>query len=365
MTMKSESFNHKKFLEKLRKKNFKHEDLLKRAESKDYINTKQKITLIFDVSSVFKSHLCANKAITDGGTPVGGTVGTINLILSLANHYNTKDIICVFDGKNNAKRRQKIYAGYKEDRGKKNENVRTPLIKDLYKGMENKELQHNILVSILKRMPIRLVNIKELEADDIIAYLSKEFYGDKEGVRIIVTEDKDFYQLVDKKTNIYNHRKKQEITTKGIASRGFGYIPENIIYQRIVEGDPSDNVDGVKGIARKTVVGLIPELNTVKIKDIEMFFDIIKGHRSKLLKTKKGKLLLESFDIMERNYRLMKLGYNNEIVTQTDELAIIDIVNDRSQVESFKSYTSISDLLDKFKLKSALRTRELKKFYRY
>ena len=346
---------------KNKKSNINLKNFFKKLDDIQQINTSKKTTLIYDISSLFKSHICANMAVTDNGIPIGGVVGTINSIIYLSQKYNSKEIICVFDGKNNAKRRQKIYPEYKIDRGKKNDNVKSPLIENLYRAKENKELQERLLVAFLKRMPVKILNIKGLEADDVISFLINQYYEDKKGSRIIVTEDRDMLQLLNDQTYIHLHRKKELIGVKDLNEFGFGKIPENIIYFRAVEGDKSDNLDGVNGIAKKSFLKLLPEISESKLNTIDDFFNLVDSKRDVLLKTKKGKKLLESKSIIDRNYKLMNLSNSNEIITSTEEVAIFELMNKNDFKDS--NIIGIRNIIKEFRLNNELSEGKFKKFF--
>ena len=68
--------------------------------------------------------------------------------------------------------------------------------------MENRNHQINVLIEVLRNLPIVQVYVTDCEADDVIGYLSK--YSLKEWRKVIVSSDKDFYQLLDKNTLIYS-----------------------------------------------------------------------------------------------------------------------------------------------------------------
>ena len=85
-----------------------------------------------------------------------------------------------------------------------------------------------------------------------------------------MSADKDFLQLVSKKVSVYSPIKKIYYTPKKV-KEDFGLYPQNYINHKILLGDNSDNLPGVKGIGPKKLFKLFPELegeDTIKFSDI-------------------------------------------------------------------------------------------------
>ena len=94
--------------------------------------------------------------------------------------------------------------------------------------------------------------MEKLEADDIIAYLSKR--ASKAGKKItIVSSDKDFLQLIDKNIEVYAPIKKKTFTIDNVKDE-IGVLPQNYNIIKALLGDNSDNLPGVKGLGIKTIL---------------------------------------------------------------------------------------------------------------
>ena len=66
------------------------------------------------------------------------------------------------------------------------------------------------LVEIFKHLPVYQIYIADTEGDDIIGYISR--YKFKDDTKIIVSNDKDFYQLLGENIKIFSPNKKIFIT---------------------------------------------------------------------------------------------------------------------------------------------------------
>jgi 5'-3' exonuclease len=74
---------------------------------------------------------------------------------------------------------------------------------------ENKLKQRLRLGEYLSDLPIFQINISQTEADDIIALLCQHYKNEE---KVILSNDKDFFQLMNEKTKIYNPYRKAILT---------------------------------------------------------------------------------------------------------------------------------------------------------
>ena len=96
--------------------------------------------------------------------------------------------------------------------------------------------------------------------------------------------------------------------------RQFEILAENFVYYRIIDGDKSDNISGVRGLGLKTIRKKFPFLVDKQIVNIDEFLNVTQ--------------LFEHKDILERNYRLMQL--HNVDIPGNSKLSIVDQVRDGS-----------------------------------
>lgn len=284
-------------------KNFKEmEDSLDNPERKVVGDT----TLLLDISYLFKAHFSANTDVTDMGVPIAGVTGVINNISKFVDKFNATQVIAVFDGVKSRKRRQEILESYKGNRDKSS-NIQSKFDMDTDSLLELDRLQKQVLYELLGLLPVKRLYYEELEADDIIGYLTKTHFSDEEGRRIIVSADKDFYQLIDDHTEVYHPRKKLVVNRHNFRDQ-WDTLPENIIYYRIIEGDSSDNIKGIKGWGTKTIEKFFPELKAEEIDSFDDFQELITSKSAELSKTKTGAKILNQREVLPDNHILMDLS---------------------------------------------------------
>lgn len=123
-------------------------------------------------------------------------------------------------------------------------NERKALYSDYKGGRSNDASPHqnnNVIKNILRTLGISSIFPRELEADDIVAYICKTF----EGRKAIISVDKDFIQLIDASTVLYDPIRKIEYNSDNLASL-IGYSDVDTWFKvKCLTGDKSDNVPGI------------------------------------------------------------------------------------------------------------------------
>jgi DNA polymerase-1 len=122
---------------------------------------------------------------------------------------------------------------------------------------------------IVEAFRVPVIEIPDWEADDVIGTLARQ--AATRGVRtVIVSGDKDFYQLVDEMTHLLNPGRggpagvDEERITPENASERLGVPPRHVTDYLALIGDSSDNVPGVRGIGKKTAPGLIEQFGDLE-----------------------------------------------------------------------------------------------------
>ena len=258
------------------------------------------MVMLIDGLSEFIRHFTANptqSAIT--GNHIGGAFGFLRALSYLTYNIRPSKIIIAWDGKDSSKNRRKLLPEYK--------NGRTPLrLNRFYKDEtpveveENKKYQLRLLFLCLKCLPITQVFSDGCEADDIIAYLCANKFKDNK--KLIVTNDKDFFQLLDNKTIIYRSIKREYVTKKHLIEE-FKILPENFAIAKAINGDKSDNVTGVHGFGFKTIAKMFPILSEKYIY-INDFIETVEGFEEK---NKLIERFLEDKEVVKNNYRVVAL----------------------------------------------------------
>jgi len=256
--------------------------------------------LLVDGLNTFIRAFAANPATNENGVHIGGMAGfLLSIGYAIKNIKPTRVIIC-FDGAGGSVRRKKLYSGYKENR----KNKVTPFRQvSLSVADEEISMQQQMvrLLEYLEKMPLTVLCIDNIEADDSIAYISQQIYT--EAQCFIMSTDKDFLQLVDKRVAVWSPTKKKYYFDSTIKEE-FGVEAHNFLEYRTFIGDTSDGIGGIKGAGPKTLQKIIPmlfESDKVEMDDIKKFVTDSES-TLKLLAAVRN-----SFDIVERNYILMQL----------------------------------------------------------
>lgn len=257
--------------------------------------------LIIDGLNTFLRSFSVINTINSKGFHIGGLVGFLKSLGVLNRMFNPTRIIIAWDGKGGASNRKNVNPNYKSQR------EHTPVIHwDMYntKEEEIESMQDQIerLWDYLEYLPVTLISIDKLEADDIIAYLAKSAGSTGHKVTV-VSMDKDFLQLVSENIEVYSPVQKILYEYRTTVDR-LGVLPENYNIVKALVGDKSDNLAGVKGIGIKTLVKMFPDLSQNPDYTLQNLYDDC----SKGLGTKpKYASILNEWSKVESNYGIMDL----------------------------------------------------------
>ncbi len=115
---------------------------------------------------------------------------------------------------------------------------------------------------VVEAFAIPVVKLTGYEADDLIGTLAAQ--AASQGLEvIIVTGDKDMFQLLSPAVRIYDPVKDKFLTEEDCLDR-FGVEPARVVEVMGLMGDATDNIPGVKGIGEKTAKKLIAEFGTIE-----------------------------------------------------------------------------------------------------
>ena len=114
---------------------------------------------------------------------------------------------------------------------------------------EDLAAQLPVLKDVLEALRVATAEYPKYEADDALASLAARA-GAKGILTVIVTTDKDLLQVVDATTSIWNPAKETTIDA-GSVKDVFGVGPGEVVDVLSLWGDPTDNVPGVPGSARR------------------------------------------------------------------------------------------------------------------
>lgn len=229
--------------------------------------------VILDGNSIMNRAFYGVRPLTaPDGTPTNAVYGFLATLSNIVDEEAPDALWVAFDLPAPTFRHE-MYEGYKAQR--------KPMPEDL-------AVQMPVIKEVLDAMGIERVEIAGYEADDVLGTVSKKCEtGGAECV--IVTGDKDSFQLITEKTHIRHVRTKsgQTETVEYDIPRfeeEYGFPPPLMVDFKALMGDPSDNIPGVRGIGEKTALDLIQRFGTVQaIFEKLPELDIKESVRKKLL----------------------------------------------------------------------------------
>lgn len=211
--------------------------------------------ILCDAYNVFTRSFCSYPAMDPRtGEHVGGVVGFVKTLTRAINDFKPERVYVVWEGGGSSRRRS-LYSQYKANRkpGKLNRFYED----DLPDTDENKIAQVQKLIYVLKSLPVCQLYVSDVEADDVIAYMCTRRFRNEQ--KIIMSTDKDMYQLLDDQTRTYDLNKKCFITAETVKLT-YNIFPRNFALAKTLCGDGSDNIPGVRGCGFKTVAKRFPLL---------------------------------------------------------------------------------------------------------
>ena len=269
-------------------------------------------TLIIDGLNVFYRHWAANPSMDANGEHVGGTVGFLKGIQLLCERYRPNDIVVAWES-GGSQRRRAIDSSYKGGRKPAKLNR---FYDEIPNTVENRNSQVSLLVSLLRKAGIKQIYVPDCEGDDVVAYLTGVVYRNNDC--IIISTDKDFFQLIDSRVKVWSPGSKKEWSIPTVTEQ-FGIHPENFCLAKCFVGDTSDNIKGAPGVGFKSLAKRFPNLSLEGSLDIN---DIITECK-KLQVQRSLKLydnIIEHEDQIRKNWKLMYLGHGKLAALQVEKI---------------------------------------------
>ena len=198
--------------------------------------------------------------------------------------------------------------------------------------------QMGLVREVLDALHVRMVDLAGWEADDILATVAEQAKAAGHEV-IIVTGDRDSYQLVDDPgvKVLYNRRGVSDYALydeAGIKEKT-GVTPAQYTEYAALRGDPSDNLDGVPGVGEKTAAKLI---NTYG--GLDGIFANVDAQTPKLRAS-----LAEHEERVRSNADLMILRRDAPIDVDLDSLTIEPDVEAARKLFDFLEFRALTDRL--------------------
>jgi len=256
--------------------------------------------LLVDALNLFLRHFTANPAMGSNGNHVGGIVGFLYDLTHMVQRFKPQKVYVAWEGGGSARRRS-IFPDYKAHRRPERLNrIYADEIKTTVSDYDN---QVKDIVGLLKNLPVNQLYVADCEADDVIAYICR--YEHPDDLHVILSSDKDFYQLITDRAVIYSPTSKKIIQIQDVVDR-FGIHPNNFALAKAVCGDPSDNIPGTPGVKYKTLSKRFPSLTDTHPVMLDDFLCEARTCSEKS-KVKAFTEILEHEELIRRNWQLVYL----------------------------------------------------------
>jgi len=188
---------------------------------------------------------------TSTGVPTNAIFGFASMLVKILTDYGPKATVVVWDAGSSG--RKEVYAEYKAQR-----SSRPDLLKEQWPHLE----------PLVDAFGYRNLKVDGFEADDVIASIAEQAKTSEPPIDVmVVTGDRDAYQLVDDRVRIMTTSRGITDTRvydrDGVIDR-YGIPPELVPDFIGLKGDTSDNIPGVPGIGDKTAADLLQRFGTLE-----------------------------------------------------------------------------------------------------
>jgi len=211
------------------------------------VEDKKKIYLIDGHSYAYRAFHAIRQLTDSRGLWLNAVYGFVRMLLKLIREEEPDYIAVAFDTPGETFR-HRLYDDYKANRAEQPEEMRhqIPLIKE-----------------VVDAFKIPIFEADDYEADDVLATLAA--CAESQGIEaIIVTSDKDMFQLISDNVKVLNPHKEDILYDADEVRDRFGVGPEKMRDLLALAGDTSDNVPGVPGVGPKTAAALLNEYGSLE-----------------------------------------------------------------------------------------------------
>jgi len=278
--------------------------------------------LIIDGLNLFFRNFAVLNYINPQGVHIGGLSGFLRSLGALTKQLQPTSIHIIFDGVGSTINRKNLLPEYKS--GRNTTKMTKELFNDIDEENESKATQIGRLIHYLQCLPVKILSMDKVEADDIIAFLSKEITKNTKTKVYIVSSDKDFLQLVDENITVYRPIEKEFFTPDKVREK-YGIHPHNFLMYKTLMGDGSDKISGVKGLGEKKLPKIFPELFNDEEISLDRLFNICEGkYKEHVIYSR----VIFDFESLKKNYKVMDLG--NPMLVDEEKALILDYIKDPS-----------------------------------
>lgn len=221
-----------------------------------------KFLLLDTFNFLHRAYHALPKTFTDkDGNPTNAIYGVTSMLLNVFSSVKPNYVVAALDGMKPTFRAEE-FVNYKAHRAETDNDLVSQIPK---------------IFDVLEAFGVKQILVEGYEADDVIGTLCTQFKSHKDLQFVVVSNDKDLWQLVDDQVMIMVPSTKSGLVdwygAKEVETR-MGFKPELVPDYKGLRGDPSDNIPGVYGVGDITAVKLINQFGTMEniyknIKDVE------------------------------------------------------------------------------------------------
>ena len=254
--------------------------------------------IIVDSMNLFVRSWAAYPQMSSHGYQMGGCIGFLKTLKRIVSEIQPSKVIVAWEG-GGSQRRRKVYPEYKL--GRRPEKLNRFYGSDIPESEENRKHQLMSLLEMLKHTPVCQVYVSDCEGDDIVAFLCEGPFRSED--KIIVSSDKDMYQLLDENTRIYSLHRKTVLSKEDVFEE-YRIKTHNFALAKALCGDPGDNIPGIKGIGFKTAVSKFPMLGSDSTVILQEVIDFCHTHSRDSVIYRR---VIENTEDLKRNWKLVYL----------------------------------------------------------
>ena len=244
-------------------------------------------TLLIDGSNLLEVSSRGDDRLSGTGKPTGGIFQFFLQLKMLLRKGNFRYVYVFWDGNQSGLLRYKLNSDYKANRDKEFEDEEE--LSDYMKAVnakingmnqhfskkedpiklaqrkKQKEIFHwqrEVIIDCLEELFVRQCMCDKTEADDFIGYYVTH---KKSNERIVIcSNDRDLTQLIAEDVIVYVQSLKDFLTVKNYTKiEGINY--QNVVLKKVLCGDTSDNIKGIKGFGEKTLLNNFNEITKRKV----------------------------------------------------------------------------------------------------
>ena len=238
--------------------------------------TPGKVFLIDGMSHIFRAHYAIRGLTNSQGVPTNAVYGFATMLRKLIRQYKPQYLAVVFDGSQPTFRHE-AYQEYKANR--------TAMPEDL-------AVQFPYIRRLCEALRVPILELERYEADDIIGTFACRA-GEQNLEAVIVSNDKDMFQLVCGNVQVLHQAKEDVLFDAAKVESFFGVPPQQVIDVLGLMGDSVDNVPGAPGIGEKGARDLIKRFGSLdkllaSASEVERkaYRESLQNHREQILQSK-------------------------------------------------------------------------------